>query len=195
MRVLIIPEDFTYDQYILQPLIQAMLNYLGKPRAKVRVCRDPQLGGVDQATNWVQIQEIIERYPMNDLFLLCVDRDGKSGRRNKLDELEEQAREILPSQKQFFAENAWQETEVWILAGHDLPKEWDWKEIRNDRDPKEHYFNLFAIQKGLPEHEPLTYKKLTKEAVGRYGSRIRKLCPEDILVLEDKIRDWIEQNP
>lgn len=194
MKVLIIPEDFTYDQHILQPLIQAMLTYLGKPRGKVRVCRDPQLGGVDQATNWVQIQEIIERYPMNDLFLLCVDRDGKSGRRSKLDELEEQAREILPPQKQFFAENAWQETEVWILAGHDLPKEWNWQEIRNERDPKEHYFDPFAIQKGLPKKEPLAYKKLAKEAVSRYGSRIRNLCPEDILVLENKIQGWIDQN-
>ena len=195
MRVMIIPEDFTYDQYVLKPLIQAMLNYLGKPRAKVAVCQDPQLGGVDQATNWEQIQDIIEQYGMIDLFLLCVDRDGKSGRRNKLDELEEQARRILPLQKRFFAENAWQETEVWVLAGHDLPKEWNWREIRNERDPKEHYFIPFAIQKGLPEHEPeLVYKTLAKEAVGRYGSRIRNLCPEDILVLEDKIRGWIEEN-
>ena len=196
MRVMIIPEDFTYDQYILKPLIQAMLNYLGKPRAKVVVCQDPQLGGVDQATNWDQIQDIIEQYGMIDLFLLCVDRDGKAGRRAKLDELEKQACEILPPRKRFFAENAWQEIEVWVLAGHDdLPKEWNWREIRNERDPKEHYFNPFAIQKGLLEYEPeLVYKKLTEEAVGHYGSRIRNLCPEDIIVLEDKIRDWIEEN-
>ena len=140
MRVLIIPEDFTYDQYMLKPLIQSMMTYLGKPRAKLLVCRDPMLGGVAQATNWENIAEIIERYKMIDLFLLCVDRDGKAGRRNRLNEIETQAAEILPANRVLFAENAWQEIEVWILAGHNLPSDWSWQEIRQERHPKEKYF-------------------------------------------------------
>ena len=48
MNVLIIPEDFTYDQHILKPLVQAMFRALGKARARVAVCFEPQLGGVEQ---------------------------------------------------------------------------------------------------------------------------------------------------
>ncbi len=82
MRVLVIPEDFVKDQYILQPLVEAMMEASGKPRARVRICHDPRLGGVAEALKWERVAEILDRYPMIDLFLLCVDRDGvASGRR------------------------------------------------------------------------------------------------------------------
>ena len=35
MNVLIIPEDFRKDQYILKPILEAMLAAVGKPQAKV----------------------------------------------------------------------------------------------------------------------------------------------------------------
>ena len=41
MNVLIIPEDFRQDQFILKPIIKAMLSALGKRRATVKVCREP----------------------------------------------------------------------------------------------------------------------------------------------------------
>src|SRR5205085_10740520 len=82
LRVLVIPEDFRKDQYVLKPIIEAMMHAAGRPQAKVRVCRDPLLRGVAQALHWQRIAEIIERYAgMTDLFLLCVDRDGDAGRR------------------------------------------------------------------------------------------------------------------
>jgi len=43
MNVLIIPEDFRQDQFVLKPIIKAMLSALGKRRATVKVCRDPLL--------------------------------------------------------------------------------------------------------------------------------------------------------
>ncbi len=195
MRVLIIPEDFTYDQYMLKPIIQSMMAYLGKPRAKLLVCRDPMLGGVAQATNWENIAEIIERYKMIDLFLLCVDRDGNIGRHNKLNEIETQASEILPANRVLFAENAWQEIEVWVLAGHTLPSDWSWQEIRQERDPKEKYFFSLAEQKGLSLTAPeLIYKTLSKTAAAQYSNRIRRLCQEDIVALEARIKSWITQD-
>ncbi|VAW40920.1 hypothetical protein MNBD_CHLOROFLEXI01-1573 [hydrothermal vent metagenome] len=194
MRVLIIPEDFTYDQYILKPLIQSMMTHLGKSRAKLLVCRDPMLGGIAQATDWDRIAEIIERYKMIDLFLLCVDRDGQAGRRNKLNEIEAQAAKILPANHAFFAENAWQEIEVWVLAGHDLPTDWSWQEIRQEPNPKEKYFFPLAEQKGLPlTEQELIYKRLSKDAATQYSNRIRRLCQEDVAVLESKIKSWITQ--
>lgn len=50
VNVLIIPEDFVNDQYILKPIVEALFDYIGKPRARVNVCQKPRLGGIDQAT-------------------------------------------------------------------------------------------------------------------------------------------------
>ena len=140
MNVLVIPEDFRKDQFVLKPLIEKMFAEIGKPRAKVEMCLDPLLGGIDQATNWETIADILDMYPMVDIFLLLVDRDGKAGRRRALNGLEAKAREILEEDRLLLAENAWQEIEVWALAGQDLPKKWKWQEIREEVHPKEEYF-------------------------------------------------------
>ena len=68
MNVLIIPEDFRQDQFILKPIIKAMLSALGKRRATVKVCRDPLLGGVTEAMKWERIAEIIDMYRTIQLF-------------------------------------------------------------------------------------------------------------------------------
>jgi hypothetical protein len=92
MNVLVIPEDFRKDQYMLKPIVEAMMKEVGKPKARVRVCQDPLLGGIDQALKWERIEEIINRYKgMVNLFLLCVDRDGKAARKASLNKLEQQA--------------------------------------------------------------------------------------------------------
>ena len=44
MTVLVIPKDFRNDQYLLKPLFKQLFKTLGKPRARVEVCRDPLLG-------------------------------------------------------------------------------------------------------------------------------------------------------
>lgn len=197
MNVLVIPEDFRVDQYILLPIISAMMAELGKPKAKVRVCRDPLLGGVEQALDRDRIREVIDRYRgMVDLYLLCVDRDGKPGRRMALDGIEVFAREEcgLGPGRVLLAENAWQELEVWVLAGHDLPKDWDWGEVRREIHPKEAYFQPIAEGRKLTEEPGGGRKTLAEEAARRYG-RIRQLCPEDVAQLEIRIRGWIGSSP
>jgi hypothetical protein len=188
MNVLVIPEDFRKDQYLLKPIIEAMLAHLGKPRARVRVLMDPLLGGISQAMNAEQIREIVDRYRgMTDLFLLCVDRDGNAGRREALDHLEKTASAWLPAGRSFLAENAWQELEVWTLAGIDLPAEWKWAEVRAEIHPKERFFEVIAQQRGLTDEPGGGRKTLAIEASRRY-SRIRKLCPEDVINLETRVQ-------
>jgi len=105
MNVLVIPEDFRKDQYILKPIIEAMLIAVGKPRSKVVVCKDPRLGGISQSLNKERIGEIINRYKgMVNLFLLCVDRDGVEGRQTRLRELEFKANDLLSEDRCFLAE-------------------------------------------------------------------------------------------
>ncbi len=127
---------------------------------------------------------------MIDLYLLIVDRDGKKGRYQRLNELEQLAAEKLPKDRCFLAENAWQEIEVWVLAGHKLPREWSWQEIRAEVDPKELYFDPLAEQHGLHKEPDGGRQILAKEAASRYD-RVRQLCPEDIKSLEKRIRAFV----
>jgi hypothetical protein len=188
---LVIPEDFRKDQYMLQPIIDAMMRSKGKI-AHVRVCQDPLLGGISQALKWERIKEIIERYKgMVDLFLLCVDRDGEVNRKKALDNLEYKAQGMLPNDRLFLAENAWQEIEVWVLAGHDLPVDWVWKDVRAEISPKEIYFLPLAQQRNLLNEPGEGRKTLAQEAVRRYP-RICQLCPE-IAELESRIRQFVRR--
>jgi len=47
-NVLVIPEDFRTDQYVLKPIIERMMANIGV-RACVRVCMAPKLGGLGEA--------------------------------------------------------------------------------------------------------------------------------------------------
>ena len=82
------------------------------------ICRDPLLGGIGEALKVERLSEIIEQYPMVDVFVLCVDRDGDPNRRLVLDQIE------ITFGPRFFAVNAWEEIETWILAGLLLPNSW-----------------------------------------------------------------------
>ncbi|MDJ0840084.1 MAG: hypothetical protein QNK37_26465 [Acidobacteriota bacterium] len=179
MNVLVIPEDFRKDQYMLKPLIEALMRSAGRKKARVRVCRDPLLGGVSQALKWSRLEEIIVRYKgMIDVFLLCVDRDGITERRKSLDHLETKATQFLPEHKYFLAENAWQELEVWVLAGQkDLPGDWNWQDIRQERDPKEAYFIPFSHSRDLVNEPGEGRRTLAREAAGNF-TRVLRLCPE-----------------
>jgi hypothetical protein len=168
-----------------------MLAEVGKPRAKVRVCRDPLLGGVGEALKWERISEIIDRYRGTiHLFLLVVDRDGIAGRRRSLDALESKAAEVLTVDKGFFGENARQEIEVWALAGQDLPKDWKWQEIRRETNPKETYFAPFVRERGLANEPGNGRRTLGREAAAHY-SRVRSRCKRDVEALETRIRNWL----
>ena len=63
-------------------------------------------------------------------------RDGNKHRRKALDNIETHAQAVIGASRAFLAENAWQEVEVWLLLGHDLPLGWKWKEIARRSTPR-----------------------------------------------------------
>jgi len=174
VNILIIPEDFRSDQYILKPIFERLFRSIGRRRARVEVCLEPLLGGVDEALKSDRISEIVMFYPMTDIFILCVDRDGREGRRDRLDELEEE----FGSDNQFLAENAWEEIETWVLAGLDLPAEWRWRDVRAEIHVKELYFEPLAARRGMSDSPGGGRKSLAEEAARRIDA-IRQKCPED----------------
>jgi hypothetical protein len=192
VRVLIIPEDFRKDQFILRPVIVRMLKHIGV-RAKVEMCWT-RLAGVGEALKWDRISEILDdNRNMVDLFLLIVDRDCKESRRQRLDNIEAKAKKFFGEARScLIAENAWQEVEVWVLAGMpDLPREWAWAEVRAECDPKETYYDPFAEQRGVCFAAAEGRDVLGKEAAANY-KRVRALCPDDIQNLETRIRLALE---
>lgn len=192
MKVMIIPEDFTKDQYMLKPIIEAMMKAIGRSNPTVRVCHDPRFHSVNQVLDWARLGPVIDRYRgLYDLILICVDRDGYEGRRASLDEIERRAKESAPNCI-VFGENAWQEIEVWVLAGHTLLKGWKWDAIRREVHPKETYYLPFAEQRGVQEQPAEGRKTLAEEAARRYKN-LRKRCPEDIVALETRIAEKLKQ--
>lgn len=188
MNVLIIPEDFRKDQYIVKPIVQRMLKEIGRPRARVSVCLDPLLGGIAEAMKWERLEEVFQRYRgMVDVFLLLVDRDGNTNRRSALNALESRAEQYWGETRILLAENAWQEIEVWALAGQDLPSDWIWRNVRDEIHPKEVYFEKLAVRRGLLK-EPGEGRTTMGREAAQYYARVRSRCPEDIESLENRLR-------
>ena len=182
MNVLVIPEDFRKDQHILKPLFTRLFRHLGIPSVKIEILRNPLLGGVTEATKSDKLQQIVDRRQgMFDLFVLCVDRDGQVGRRDRLDDIE---REFGPA---FLAANAWEELETWALAGLDLLSGWRWEDVRAEIHVKEQYFELLAAQRGLSNNPDGGRKALANEA-SRNIPAIRQKCPEDFDHLAQRVQ-------
>ena len=187
MNVLVIPEDFRKDQYIVKPLFERLLRSMGRRNAHVRVCQDPLLGGITEATKSERIAEIVERYDgMTDVFVLCVDRDGERGRRRRLDAIEEE----FGNGRDFLAENAWEELETWVLAGLDLPRRWRWTDIRAEVHVKEEYFDKLAERRSVADGPGGGRRALGKEAASRIDA-IRQKCPEDFGDLAQRLEAMV----
>jgi hypothetical protein len=187
-NVLVIAEDFTKDEHILKPLVEQVLHDLGKSKAKVLVCRNPHFGGIREALKVDRLRtEVIARYPMVDLFILMVDRDGEMGRESATDKIEITLQgEIAGSGRRFVAGVAWQEVEVFILAGHDLPPGSRWRDIRADPHVKDTYFQQLVAAKNTSGLLHDGRKQLMAQAIQNW-SRIKSLCQEDVGKLLSKL--------
>ena len=187
MKVLVIPEDFRNDQYILKPLFSRLFRHLGNRSVRVEVCRDPLLGGVSEALRADILTDIVQQYDgMTDMFILCVDRDGGVGRRQRLDQLEAE----FGGSRVFLAENAWEEIETWVLAGLRLPAGWNWNDVRAEVQVKETYFEPFADELGVSDSPGGGRRALGEEASRRIDA-IRQKCPEDFDNLATRLESTV----
>ena len=185
MNVLIIPEDFRKDHYILKPLFSRLFRSIGKPRARVRVCLDPLLGGSGEALKSERMTEVVKKHNgMTDIFILVIDRDSDPNRHQSLNRLEAK----FGNERSFLAENAWEELETWVLAGLDLPGDWSWSEVRAEIHVKEQYFDRLVVERGLSD-APGGGRKLLGEEASRRIDAIRQKCREDFDVLAKRLQD------
>lgn len=184
MKALIIPEDFRKDQYMLKPIFERLLRSIGDSSPKVRVCQDPLLGGDREALKSERIAEVLSaNRGMYDVYVLCVDRDGQAGRRQRLNQIEAE----FSTGPAFLAENAWEELETWVLAGLELPSDWRWDDVRAAVHVKEQYFESLAAARGLADSPGGGRRALGDEASRNIGA-IRQKCPEDFDALARRLQ-------
>jgi hypothetical protein len=183
VKVLIIPEDPSLDQYILKPIVERLFADLGKT-PRVTVLLNPRLRGVAQALNSEILADIVATYPMNDLFLVLVDRDGDEMRTAIAS-----ARESAHPNRLFVC-LAIEEIEVWMLAIHSDTLEIGWGEIRAEIHPKERIAKLF-LRERAPRLDAGKGRSWAMHDVGKQWRGVLRRCPE-LEDLKRRIGAWLE---
>ena len=178
LRVLVIPEDPTYNGYILKPLVERMLAEIGKPNAKVTVLANPKLGGYTQAVAAIE-GKLVDSYGHFDLWLFLPDADVAGN----LDGLEAT---LHAKGIRLRCCAAKPEVEVWMLAGHREQLRVRWPEVATHTRLKEEVFKPFLEQYGDPKSAGGGREVLMRETLGNYRGLL-EVCPE-LKALEDKLR-------
>ena len=183
MRVLIIPEDPTNDQYVLKPIVSAIFDHLGR-KARVTVLPNPRLRSVNQALDSKILEGIIASYPQEYLFLLLLDNDCEKTRIEKIT-AREQA--FSNAKKILLGGLAVEEVEIWALAFYDGPLPHSWQEMRRECHPKEAFFEPLVAQLELQNTVGRGRKRLMSEFTAKEHARLLRLCPE-VAELQERIK-------
>ncbi len=176
-KVLVIPEDPTFNGYLLGPLVERLLEEVGKPKAQVLVLRNPKAGGFEHAWELIEKGEL-KRYGYYDLWLFLPDGD-----KNKNLELLEAA--VLGQKAPLIASYLTPEVEVTVVAGHPKADTKGWKEKKEHPKFKEAIFEPFLAAHGNPTAPGQGREKLMREALQRY-ERMKQLVPE-LETLEQRV--------
>lgn len=171
MKVLIIPEDPTLDQHILKPIVERIFTDHGL-KARVEVLRDPHLRGVDQALARDIVAGIIRDNPMEDLFILMVDRDC-----DRLGNSTKAATRLAEHPGRLLVCLACQEVEVWMLALHRKEIDASWSTVRDECDPKERFADPFIASRGWSALVGRGRKRAMRE-LGAAWPGLLQVCPE-----------------
>ena len=194
-NVLVVPEDPTYNGYILRPLCKRLLREAGRPNANIVVLPEPRVKGFSHAKKLLEDQ-IPRNWWHFELILFIPDADGLAGNRkdefNRLEQLAEQRKRPV----KLICCAAEQEVETWLLSGHPEKLKnlsWRWSDIRAEISVKERFFRPFLDQYGDPASPSQGRERLMQEALANYDG-IKQRCPE-LRELETRIRAHIASLP
>lgn len=176
-KVLVIPEDPTFNGYLLGPLVERVLVEAGKPKAQVLVLRDPKTGGFEHAWDLIG-KGGLQRYGYYDLWLFLPDGDQTKN----LDVLEAG---VTGQKAPLIAIYLTPEVEVTVIAGHPKADTKGWKEQKENARFKETIFEPFLKAHGNPAAPGHGREKLMREALQNYG-RMKQLVPE-LQTLEQRV--------
>lgn len=182
MKVLVIPEDPKLDQYVLKPVVARIFADLGKS-PRVEVLSNPRLRGVAEAMDHAILDGIVATYPMVDLFLVIVDRDGMEQRSTaaRTREGEHPGRLLVCL--------AVEEVEVWMLALHRDSLDVPWSEVRREINPKERFAQPF-LKNQAARLDPGQGRVWAMQDLGSQWRGVLQRCPE-IEDLKQRIGTWL----
>jgi hypothetical protein len=184
LKILIIPEDPKNDGFILKPVVERVFADLGKS-PWIEVLPNPRLRGVAQALDSSILARIVAAWPMVDLFLVLVDRDG-DGRRPSL----ARQREVEHKGKLFVC-LAIEEVEVWMLAVHRRDLDVSWNEVRSEIHPKERFAWPF-LAAFAPKVEIGAGQAEAMRELGKHWKGVLRCCPE-LKELQKRIESWLAE--
>lgn len=190
-NVLVVPEDPTYNGYLLKPLCKRLLAEAGKPSANIVVLPEPRVRGFAHAKKLLA-EQIFREWRHFQLILFIPDADGAmQSRRDEFLRLELLAAQE-PRPVKLLCCAAEQELETWLLAGHPEKLKtfgWTWQVVRAEISVKERYFQPFLEQHGTPGSPSEGRDRLMEAALGNFDGMKRR-CPE-LQDLEDRIREFL----
>jgi hypothetical protein len=182
LKVAVVYEDHTKDQFIVDPVLQSLFAYLGKSRVRLQSVTSPRLQGLSTLLD--HLCSIISRYSAaGDMVIIVVDRDCRDGRRQQL--LDRVAGCPDGGDKTIVVV-AVQEVEVWALWGRRNQLGVDWNTVRSECHPKERFFNTLLTRDDsrAPGGGRL---RLVNASLERGWDSIKAGC-EELQVLEDEVR-------
>jgi len=179
--VLVVPEDPTYNGYILRPLVTRILRECGRPNAKVTVLTSPKADGYAHAKRLL-VQRVLDLYSHFDLVLFLPDADGHDRT------AEFTALEALGDERDMHLMccAAVEEVEAWLLAGHVDKLSQNWAAVRRDVSVKENVFAPFLAKHGDARRAGGGRDLLMQETLQNYSGLLQR-CPE-LAALEQRIR-------
>jgi hypothetical protein len=155
MKIAFACEDPLLDQYIVRPVLTAMLKDLGKPKARLFAITNPRTKGFHDLV--ARACDMVSRYGQEAraiIFVIDTDcDDGREGHMNKPVRLANALAKCDELADKAVIVAAVQEVEVWAVWGirNELPD--PWSTVLDECHPKELYFEpqLTAADKLLPD--------------------------------------------
>lgn len=181
LKVLVVPEDPTYNGYILNPLVSRIMRECGKPNAKVTVLNNPRTTGYEDAKALL-LNRILEAYSHFQLILFLPDANDK----DKAKEFEALECTATETGVRLVCCAAIPEIEVWLLAGHVEKLNRTWAEVRAEPNVKESVFEPFLAEYGDSRRASGGRDLLMDETLRNYRGLLAR-CPE-LAELEARIR-------
>lgn len=142
MKIAVLCEDHTHDQYILRPLLSALMAHLGKRTCLIQPITSPRIRGFESMLS--QVGEVGKRYvKATAMLIVAFDLDcddGSAGRQDKYGKVRNAVAKLGDDANSVAVIGARQELEVFALWGVKDQIKASWKEIRSECHPKDIYF-------------------------------------------------------
>ena len=185
-RVLVIPEDPTWNGYILKPLAKRLLADAGKPAARVELLANPRVRGYAHALRAIR-EELPDSYGFFDLWLFFPDGDNDPGRADAMGQLEAdlQCRDIPLL---FFNDTPTAEIYTCVPFQDDLSG--GWQNARTHPRMKEEVFAPLLQMHGDPRQAGGGRETMTTRSLENL-QRLFQLCPETKR-LRDRIAEHLQ---